>query len=458
MRAPRVGIAGSGPSAFYAAEELLKTGVVVDMIERLPTPFGLVRSGVAPDHPKIKGITAVFERILAHADLRFYGNVEVGRDVPVRDLAGHYDALILACGAAGDASLHIDGERLPGSFAAGAFVGWYNGHPDFRALPVSLDAESAVVVGNGNVALDVARILVSSVARLRTTDIVAHALEALARSRIRDIHLLGRRGPVQASFTTAELRELSRMEGCALHVSARDLELEAACRAELELPEAETARKTFRLLQDIAAQPARTAERRLHLHFRTSPAAILGRDRVGGVRISRTALEGLPGSRTATPTGETFDLPCGLVVRSAGFRAVPLDGVPFDPKRGRVPNAAGRVTLGGRVLPGLYVAGWMKRGPSGVIGTNRVCGQETARAVVADLTGRAVRSDPEWRLDDLLNARGVNFIRHEGWTRIDALERDRGAASGKPREKLTRLPELLAAARDTTLTPADGHP
>lgn len=448
MRAPRVGIVGSGPSAVYAAEELLKTGLGVDVIERLPTPFGLVRSGVAPDHPRIKSITAVFERILAQPGLGFYGNVEVGRDVSVRELAGHYDAVILACGAAEDAGLGIAGERLSGSLPAGAFVGWYNGHPDHRGLSVPLDGESAVVVGNGNVALDVARILLSPPDRLGATDIAGEALEALATGRVRQVHVLGRRSPAQASFTPAELRELSRLPGLCVHLDPAALALDADCRAELDRPEAETARKTYALLCDMACAPPRPAERQLYFHFRASPLAILGADgRVAGVRVGRMRLGGMPGRRKAEPTGETFDLPCGLVVRSTGFRARPLDGVPFDSAAGRVPNSGGRVTLGTRILPGLYVTGWMKRGPSGIIGTNRACGQETARAVVADLTGRRVGSDPGWRLDDLLRTRGVAFVRYDGWRRIDAQERARGAVRGKPREKLTVIADLLAAAR-----------
>ncbi|MBB6305833.1 FAD-dependent oxidoreductase [Xanthobacter tagetidis] len=447
MRAPRVAIVGSGPSAFYAAEELLKAGVLVDMIERLPTPFGLVRSGVAPDHPKIKAITAAFEKILAAPGLAFYGNVEVGRDLDVRELAELYDGLVLACGASADAPLGIDGEELPGSLGAGAFVGWYNGHPDHRGLAVPLGAERAVVVGNGNVALDVARLLLSPPERLAATDIAADAAAALAASRVREVHLLGRRGPVQASFTPAELRELSRLEGIAVRVAPEDLELDPACQIELDMPHADNARKTMKLLCEIAAAPPRPAARRLHLHFRAVPAALLGRGAVEGIRIARTVLEGPPARRTASPTGETFDLACGLVVRSTGFRAPPLPGVPGDARSGRVPNRDGRVTLSGRVLPGLYVTGWMKRGPSGVIGTNRPCGQETARAVIADLAGRPVRSDPGFRLDALLAGRRIAFVDREGWRRIDACERALGAEAGKPRQKLVDPAALLAAAR-----------
>jgi ferredoxin--NADP+ reductase len=457
MRAPRVAVVGSGPSAFYAAEELLKAGVLVDMIERLPTPFGLVRSGVAPDHPKIKAITAAFEKILAAPGLAFYGNVEVGRDLDVRELAALYDGVVLACGASTDAPLGIEGEALPGSLGAGAFVGWYNGHPDHRGLAVPLDAERAVVVGNGNVALDVARLLLSPPERLAATDIAAAAAAALAASRVREVHLLGRRGPVQASFTPAELRELCRLDGLAVHVVPEDLELEPACQAELDMPHADNARKTMKLLREIAAAPPPPAARRLHLHFRARPAALLGRGLVAGIRIARMTLEGPPGGRTAVPTGEAFDLSCGLVVRSTGFRCSPLAGLPSDTRGGRLPNRDGRVTLSGRVLPGLYVTGWMKRGPSGVIGTNRPCGQETARAVIADLVGRAVRSDPGFRLDAVLADRRIAFVDREGWRRIDACERARGTKSGKPREKLVVREALLAAARDCADLPAILH-
>lgn len=447
MTAPLVAVVGSGPSAFYAAEELLKAGVSVDMIERLPTPFGLVRSGVAPDHAKIKSITGQFEKILSHPALRFYGNVEVGRDVSIDDLRVNYDAVILACGAPKDVPLGVEGEDLLGSFAAGTFVAWYNGHPDFRDAVFPFHEEAAVIIGNGNVALDVARILLSPLERLRDTDIPSHALEALKSSRVREVHVVGRRGPVQASLASAELKEVSRIEFCSTHVAREELELDAACAEELERPEADGARRNLALLRGLAAEPPREGGRQLHLHFRASPIAFLGRDRVCAVRLMRNRLNGAAGKRRPEPTGETYDLQCGFVVRSVGFRAHALDGAPFDAERGIVPNRGGRVIESGQTMSGLYVTGWMKRGSNGVIGTNRVCGRETARAVMADLPGRVPTHAVPKTLEILLRSRGVDFVSNQGWRNIDAVERRVGVARGKPREKLTRFPELLEAAR-----------
>ncbi len=453
MSSPRVAIIGSGPSAYYTAEELLKSGVAVDLLDRLPTPFGLVRAGVAPDHPKIKSITALFERISQNPALRFHGNVEVGRDVTLPELASIYDAVVLACGAPADASLNIPGEELAGSHAAGAIVAWYNGHPDYRDYDVSLDTERAVIVGNGNVALDVARILLTPVDQLRKTDIAEHAIEALSRSRIKHIHVIGRRGPVQTSFAPQELRETLGIPGCDVFVASEQLQLEQPCLDEMNDPKRDAARRNFSLLQEAASRGPQGRCRSLHFQFRLSPTEIRGKDKVEAIAMTRNRLDGAAGSRVATPTDQVVFIECGLVIRSVGFRARPMAGVPFDAGRGVVPNLEGRVLQDGAVLPRLYVAGWMKRGSNGVIGTNRACGVATARAILADLPATQSTAAPADALAIRLAERKHDVVSYDGWQSIDAVERQNGLPKGKPREKLTSIADLLAASRATLPSP-----
>ena len=450
MIRPAVAIIGSGPSAYFTAEELLKSEIAVDLIERLPTPYGLVRGGVAPDHPKIKSIADRFQRISAHPNFRFFGNVEAGRAVSVAELASLYDGVVLACGAAADRGLGIPGEDLFGSQAAGAFVAWYNGHPDFRDAAFRLDQESAVIVGHGNVALDVARILLTPVEKLRTTEIADHAIDALSRSAVRRVYLVGRRGPAQANFTPFELKELLDFVDCGAVVDPTDLALDFECQTELADPAAETRRKNVELFRAAAAKSrdGDAAGKVVQFVFHTSSVAMIGTTGVEGLRCARNRLHGPAGARVARPTGEETTIDCGLVIRSIGFRGVPIEDVPFDPRTGTVPNRAGRVMSGDRPLAGLYVAGWLKRGSTGVIGTNRACGIETARAVIDDLRDRTSSRHDRSALADLLERRGIRFVRFSGWTRIDAAEKQRGAARGKPREKLTRWDELLAAAEE----------
>jgi ferredoxin--NADP+ reductase len=447
MTAPCVAIVGSGPSAYYTAEELLKAGVSVHLLDRLPTPFGLVRAGVAPDHPKIKSITALFERISQNAGLRFYGNVELGRDVELKDLCAMYDAVVLACGAPVDARLNIPGEDLYGSHPAGAIVAWYNGHPDYRDYRFPLDIERAVIVGNGNVALDIARIFLTPVDQLRKTDIAEHAVEALAGSRIREIHIIGRRGPAQANFAPQELRETIHIPGCDTVLAADQLELAQPCLDEIEDPRRDAAKRNVLLLREVQSRSVVGSRRSLHFSFLTSPSAIMGDDRVRSVSLIRNRLAGPAGKRTAIATDQVTSLDCGLVIRSIGFRAQPIAQVPFDADRGIVPNREGRVVLSDDPVLGLYVTGWMKRGSNGVIGTNRACGVETARAVVSDLAGAPSRAGDAQSLARLLDRRGVNYVDYDGWRMIDSVERGNGVLKGKPREKLTRVAELLTASR-----------
>ena len=446
-KALKIAVIGSGPSGFYAAEALLRAGLPlqVDMLERLPTPFGLVRSGVAPDHPKLKEVIKVYDRIARSPGFRFLGNVALGRDVTVAELRAHYHAIILACGAQSDRCMGIPGEDLPGSHTATEFVGWFNGHPDYRDHAFDLGREVAVIVGQGNVAADVCRILAKPVDELRTTDISEHALDALAQSRIREIHIIGRRGPAQASFTPRELRELGEIHQCATLADNRDLRLGEHCETELNDLQNGNAAKNCALFREFAANQAGNRRRQIRFHFYLSPSEVLGDSRVEGLRVARNRLEGPAFAQVASATGETTTLNCDLLFRSIGYRGVPIPGLPFDDHRGIVPNAVGRVTDGDHTVPGVYVTGWLKRGPSGVIGTNRADSVETVTHVLADLTqADAVEKPGGDALEALFPARGTRNLSYEEWLQIDEAEIERGRPHGKPREKFTRVRDMLA--------------
>lgn len=447
----RVAIIGAGPAGFYAAEHLQKQPlpVQIHLFDRLPTPFGLVRGGVAPDHQKIKSVTRVYDRIASHVDFQFFGNVAFGRDLTLADLQAHYHAVILASGAPTDRPLGIPGEELPGSHTATAFVGWYNGHPDFCDLEFDLAQEEVVVVGVGNVAVDVTRILCRTPEELAATDIAPHALEALRNSRVRRVTVLGRRGPVQAAFTNPELKELGELAGADFIVDPAELELDDASRRMLEEGDDNTPRKNLDTLRGVAGRPPAGKPRRIALRFCVSPVALDGDGRVERMRIVRNRLEpdGRGGVR-AVPTGVEETLPAGLVFRSVGYRGIALPEVPFDDRAGVVPNDQGRVTREGVPLPGLYVTGWIKRGPSGVIGTNKPCAVETVESLLADLREQRLDTGPRpapESLPALLAGRGVRVVSYADWQRLDALERSHGEAVGRPRLKFTRIADMLAA-------------
>src|SRR5215470_7604423 len=441
----RVAVIGSGPSGFYAAEALLKSdlAVRVDMIERLPAPYGLVRYGVAPDHPKLKEPIMVYSAIARLPHFSLLGNVAVGRDVSVEELRAHYHVLLFACGAETDRHLGIPGEELPSSHTATEFVAWYNGHPDYRNRGFDLTQEAVAVVGQGNVAADVCRILAKSVDELRTTDIASHALDALAASRVREIHVIGRRGPAQAKFTNKELKELGELANCDAVVDPKDLELDPASRTEVEAKANFVAAKNVEIFRQFAAQPARNAARRLFFHFRKSPAALAGTGRVEQMVLAHNRLEGEPFKQVARETAQTEVLRCGLVFRSIGYSGVPIRGVPFDARRGVFPTQDGRIVDGaGAAVAGLYAAGWIKRGPTGIIGTNRADAVSTVKALLADVPQLAPEAKPGIDgLKTLLAARGVRTVSVEDWFKIDALEVARGEPHGKPREKFTRVAE-----------------
>ena len=446
----RIVVVGSGPAGFYAAGHLL-TGVgdrevMIDMVDRLPTPFGLVRSGVAPDHPKIKSVTRVFEKTAAHARFRFFGGVEFGRDVMREELRSRYHVIVYATGSSADRPMGIPGEGLAGSWAATDLVGWYNAHPDYADLEFDLSGERAVVVGNGNVALDVARMLVLAPAELALTDTADHAIDALAGSAIREVVVLGRRGPGQAAFTNPELRELGELEDVDVVVDAEQLE---AALAVSDPDMNATAKRNVEILRGYAQRPSRGASRRIELRFLRSPLELIGDRRVQALLVARNQLvEGDAGSLKAVATGHRETIETGLVLRAIGYRGLPLAGVPFDGRRGTIANEHGRVIGDDGPAVGEYAVGWIKRGPSGVIGTNKKDAQETVDVILADAeAGRVLTPDLAVSdLQDLLTARKNGVVGYDGWERIDRHERARGEPTGRPRVKLTGLGEMLRIA------------
>lgn len=435
-----VAIVGSGPSGFYAAEALLQAGHRVDVYERLPVPFGLVRFGVAPDHPKLKSVTKLFEKIAETPDFRFFGNVEIGQDLALSDLRKRYDAVILSIGAEVERSLGIPGETLPGYHSARHFVGWYNGHPDYRDLEVDLSHERALVIGQGNVSLDVARILLKPVNELRQTDIADHALEQLAESRVREVHVLGRRGPAQARFTGKELREFGSLTGVNTVISPDELALGSACRAEMEDPSAFGQKAVYDLFATISGT-APGAGRECRFSFFRQPLALDGLGKVESALVARTVLRGDPGRQTAEATEQTERLACGLVVGCIGYRVKAMAGLELPEQTTVVPNQNGRVAAPDGDVSGLYVTGWAKRGPSGTIGTNRGDSVDTVNTLLADLPLRAAgRPEPP------PPAGAVSF---DDWKTLDEAEQAAGLAQDRPRRKVTRVAAMLQCVAST---------
>ncbi|MBI3982354.1 MAG: FAD-dependent oxidoreductase [Gemmatimonadetes bacterium] len=454
----RVAVVGAGPAGFFVAQHLTQrtdVTVSVDLFERLPMPFGLVRYGVAPDHEEIKRVSRSFEKTAAKPNVRLFANVEFGTHVTLDDLRRHYHEVCFTTGAQTDRRLGIPGEDLAGSHPATEFVAWYNAHPDYRHLTFDFSAERAAVIGVGNVAVDVARILVRSPDDLASTDIADYALDALRESRVREVVMLGRRGALQAAFTNAELKELGELAGVDVVVRADEIELDPASRAELERADDRALERKVEILREFAARTPAGQPRRLTLRFLVSPVELrAGSDgRVAAMRIVRNVLHPDDrGTLQAHPTGAVEDLSVGLVFRSVGYRGVSLPGLPFDERRGTVPNAAGRVLdpVTGTHLAGVYVSGWLKRGPSGVIGTNKPDAAETVKAMLDDAAGSACPSpeapDPA-AVERLIHARRPSFVSYGDWRKIDEIETGRGRTAGRPRVKLTSAEEAEAALR-----------
>jgi ferredoxin/flavodoxin---NADP+ reductase len=429
----RVAVVGSGPAGIYAAAALTAhEDAAVDVIDRLPTPFGLVRYGVAPDHEKMKSVAVALRKVMERERVRFLGNIELGADISIADLHRHYDAVVVANGAAVDRRLGIGGEALPGSFSATEFVSWYSGHPDSALDKFTLTAGTVIVIGVGNVAIDVARVLLKTAGELRTTDIPDHVLAVLSHSQVRDVMIVGRRGPAYAKFTTKELRELGELASADVIVQPAELALDEA--GEAELANNPVARRNLEVLRAWSERAPQGRPRRLHLRFGLRPAAICGDACVTGMQFTHG-------------TGQSVHVPGDMVLRSVGYRGVPIPGLPFDDERGIVPNAAGRVLRDGAVVPGEYVAGWIKRGPSGIIGTNKHDAAETVRCLLEDapaLPRRPVR-DPD-EIVDVLHQRGVRAVSWEGWEAIEALEIAAGKRRGARQVKVADRELLLAAA------------
>jgi ferredoxin--NADP+ reductase len=441
----RAAVVGSGPAGFYAAAALLaaELPVEVDMIERLPTPWGLVRLGVAPDHPKLKEVSRAFERTAKLPGFRFFGNVEVGKAITHEDLTGLYDAIVYTVGAQTDKRLGIPGEDLPGSWAATQFVAWYNGHPDFQDLEFDLSHERAVVIGNGNVALDVARMLALTPEELAPTDATDAAIEAIKSAGIREIVVVGRRGPVQAAWTPVEVGELGDLGGADILVDPAELELGQASAMELEAAP-QTVKRNVERLRDYASRAPEGKPRAIRLRFFRSPVAIRGGGRVEEIELVRNEL--VEGRAVATDERET--IPTGLVFRSIGYHGVPLPEVPFDESRGTIPNDGGRVLdENGEPLQGVYVAGWIKRGPTGVIGTNKKDATETVQLLLEDAQAGRLAAREDADLVDVLADRGAEPVVYAGWEAIDRMEKAAGEPQGRPRIKLHSWDELLSAAR-----------
>ena len=447
-----VAIVGSGPSGFYSTEALIKSGVNVeiDLIDRLPAPYGLVRSGVAPDHPKLKQAIEVYKKIAQSNEFNFVGNVAVGRDIEAEELQRTHHAVIYTCGAETDRKLGIPGEELAGSHTATEFVGWYNGHPDYRNLNFDLSHETAVVIGQGNVAADVARILAKSVDELKHTDIAQHALDALASSQVRKIYVVGRRGPAQAKFTSKELKEFLEIENCRPYIDPVELELNSTSLQELDAKEGRGNKRNIEIFRKFAESEDTGKQRTCISTFLKSPIRLQGVDRLQKVVFEENDLSGEPFKQSAKGTGRTMELECGLLFRSIGYNGVPIPGVPFNDRWGTIPNRAGRITSEqeGAVLPGLYTAGWIKRGPSGIIGTNRACAVESVNALLEDVDQLVAEDKPGRNgLYAILERNGVQHINFAQWEKIDAAEIAAGSPKGKPREKFTYYNEMLAAAK-----------
>jgi ferredoxin--NADP+ reductase len=455
MTARRAAVVGAGPAGFYTTDQLLGQGFEVDLYDVLPTPFGLVRAGVAPDHPKIKSVTRIYEKTAAKPGFRFFGGVELGMDVMRDDLLARYHAVVYAVGTSTDNKLGIPGEDRPGSHSATEFVAWYNGHPEFADHEFDLTASRAVVIGNGNVAIDVARMLVLDPDEINVTDTADHAVAGLAAAQVEQVILLGRRGPAQAAFTNPELRELGELQRADVVVMPEEVELDEHSAAWLASDDADpTARRNVDILRGYSELPAGDKSHRIELRFLRSPVEVLGEDGEGsvtGLKVVRNRIEpDASGALRAVSTGEEEVIQCGLVLRSIGYRGNPLPGVPFDERRGLIANQGGRVTTeDGEPLAGEYAVGWIKRGPSGVIGTNKKDAADTVARVVEDRDSDRLNepSMPDGdEIEGWLRECVPALVTWEGWQAIDAHEQGLGEPHGRPRIKIVRVPEMIAVA------------
>lgn len=454
----RVAIVGAGPAGFYTVQHLLQErgpNIRIDMFDRLPTPFGLVRTGVAPDHPKIKAVTRLYSRLASQPEFRFFGNIEYGRHLTLDDLRAHYDQVVFSIGAQADRSLGIPGEDLIGVHSAREFVAWYNGNPDHAHASFELDARSAMVIGVGNVAADVARILCRVHDNLAETDIADYALEALDASQVRSVYVVGRRGPVQAKFSPPEIREMGELLDAETSIPAEDFELDEYSARELEQEPANSElRRKYKELLNLRDRREPHKHRKLILRFQLSPVEILGDDqsRVRAVRMERNRLAlDADGNVRPQGTGVFEEIETQLIFRSVGYRGEAIPGLPFDVRGGVLPNQAGRVyePSSGDAVQGVYAAGWIKRGPSGLIGSNKLCARETVDTMLADLAAGLTPPAPHRQadaVDRMLETRGLQFVTFDDWLLIDAAEVAAGRGQGRPRVKFTEREDFLRIA------------
>ena len=445
-----VAIVGSGPSGFYAAEALIKSDVhvKVDMLERLPSPYGLVRSGVAPDHPKLKQVINLYQKTADSADFNLIANVNVGTDISVEELSQSHHAVIMTFGAETDRKLGVPGEELKGSYTATEFVGWYNGHPDYRDREFDLSHDVAVIIGQGNVAADVSRILSKTVDELKHTDIAQHALDALAESKIKEIHVIGRRGPAQAKFTPKELREFGELSDCNSIVQESDMILNLESEKELEEKSNIASKKIYDQFCEFSKRDADPSKsKNCNFDFLMGPKELIGDTKLEKVILEKNNLSGDAFKQSARGTGETIELETGILFRSIGYRGVPIAGVPFHESWGTIPNENGRVTNNdGDIVVGLYTAGWIKRGPSGIIGTNRACSVETVQCLLEDIgkLDGGMEKNGVKAIYSLLDSKNIRHLCYADWKKIDTKEIERGKHQGKPREKYTYINEMLS--------------
>ena len=452
----KIAIFGSGPSGFYAAEELLIQSdpkIQVDMFDRLPTPFGLVRGGVAPDHQKIKSVVKVYEKTAAREGFRFFGNVEFGKDILLEDVKNLYDAAIFAVGAKSDRKMGIPGENLAGSFAATEFVGWYNGHPDYQNIQFDLSCEKAAVIGIGNVAIDVARILARDPDTYSQTDITEQAVKILKASQVKEVYLIGRRGPVQSAFTNPEIRELAELPGADLIVDPKEIELDEFSKADLESGKTDRqAKGNVQVLTEQSKKNPAGKPRRIIVKFLASPVELIGKDgKVSAVKLEKNSLvRDDRGILRSQATGQFETIEAGLVLRSIGYKGVPLAGLPYDDKKGTIPNVEGRVVDSQfKAIPGLYVVGWAKRGPSGVIGTNKPDSIDTVHKLLEDVKAGKILSFSRngGDIGDILRKKEIKIVTFSDWKKLDELEIAAGKSAGKTREKFTKIPQMLSALK-----------
>ena len=429
----RVAIVGSGPSGFYTADALLRSGadVEIDVIDRLPSPFGLIRAGVAPDHQKTKNVSRAYEKTALNDKVTYYGNVDVGADISIEQLKELYEAVVIAIGSPYDRKLGVPGEDKKGVFGSADFVGWYNGHPDFRDLEPDLNTKAIVVIGNGNVAVDCARVLVKTPDEMSTTDLATHAAEAIHASSLEDVYMVGRRGPIEAKFTNVELREMGELQNCTPIIDAAQIPEDVPEDMEMSDRDRRLKDRNLATLRGFVDAEHGGRERRVHFQFFASPVEVLGGDTVEGIRLEKTEVR----DGRAVGTGETYDIPCGIVIPAIGYQGQSLEGVPFDEWNGVIKNDEGRVS------DGVYAVGWIRRGPTGVIGTNKHDGDRAAEQINEDCSDSGKAGGDGLRA--LLDGKGVRYIDYAEWQQIDDAEKS-AAPDGAPRQKLTRIPEMLA--------------